>query len=724
MGAPAARTERVVTPAPAIVIDARTAAEKILYEQQCGEARCKCAISYRRGFGLTHCPLHEDHSPSFNITLKDQKLLVCCEAGCVQEDVVGLLRNAGLWPQQAHYGKQIVAEYDYRDAQGNLLYQAVRYIPKDFRQRRPKGNDWDWSLGDTERVLYRLPELLDGKNRIVFVVEGEKDVDRLYAEGFMATCNVGGAGKWRDEYSQYLKGRHVVILPDNDEPGRQHGLTVANSLKGIAKTIRWLELPGLDQKEDVSDWFADGGTADRLRDLATQAGEPPVPGKREKVFKREGMAYRLEPAEAPVVARISRIADKRDGTYGELHITRDDGRFLLRRQVNLLAATGSTLKGIIEDLNDAEVGVDVDWKRVLLDGFEEVLDAHRNGLVIEMVGGDIAPPKPLEWFCDGLLLRNKMNCWLAAAGTGKSTLAKVLCVAHAAGVPFMGRDVGKGLSLYLDWEDDKDDLNRVAYEFCKAMGIWPVPYVGWISMKGKRFRDNVEHLGQKIAETGTDLIVLDAIAAAGGAQSEHTSWEAIALELEQALGQLPPVTVLGLDHVTADEHKNAKTIVPVKARGAERKVEFYRNQWTLMRDSEKLKQGHHVVTWYHTKINAALPRPEFSVEIVHEPGRLTIHEQTMEASPEAVERLPIGKQNVLYVRHNPGATARDIAIAVRGSDERTKVVATQVELRREAGRGEVWQREGHWYPAGHPGNENIGHESESEEGARLPYPDA
>jgi putative DNA primase/helicase len=158
---------------------------------------------------------------------------------------------------------RIVATYDYRDEEGGLLYQVVRYEPgfdgepKTFRQRRPDGKGgWVNGLRDVRRVLYRLPELLAApRDRLVFVVEGEKDADRLHAEGLLATTNAMGAGKWRPEYAEALHARHVVILPDNDEPGRAHAQAVARSLADAAASLKVVELPGLPPKGDVSDWL-------------------------------------------------------------------------------------------------------------------------------------------------------------------------------------------------------------------------------------------------------------------------------------------------------------------------------------------------------------------------------------------------------------------------------------------------------------------------------------
>jgi putative DNA primase/helicase len=160
---------------------------------------------------------------------------------------------------------RIVAKYDYRDEQGVLLYQVCRMDPKDFRQRQPNGNGFRWGINGVRRVLYRLPELLARNTEAVFVCEGEKDTDRLSAGGLVATCNPMGAGKWRAEYSDSLRGRSTVILPHNDGPGWSHGAGVAAGLLRVDCQVRVVEVP---DGKDVSDWLAAGGTIEKLRTLA------------------------------------------------------------------------------------------------------------------------------------------------------------------------------------------------------------------------------------------------------------------------------------------------------------------------------------------------------------------------------------------------------------------------------------------------------------------------
>lgn len=243
------------------------------------------------GKAKCRCPVHDDRTASVVISQGDAGVLVHCHAGCALEDILGAkgLKPRDLYEQREH--GSIVATYDYRDEHGSLLYQVVRLDPKGFRQRRPDpAGGWNWKLSGVRRVLYRLPELLAAApGAPVFVVEGEKDADALIALGLTATTNAQGAGKFRQlakHACDVLAGRTVIVLPDNDDPGRAHARDVERALLGAA-TVRVLELPGLPPKGDVSDWLAAGGTREDLLALAAGAfaasapaasAAPPVPG--------------------------------------------------------------------------------------------------------------------------------------------------------------------------------------------------------------------------------------------------------------------------------------------------------------------------------------------------------------------------------------------------------------------------------------------------------------
>jgi len=212
------------------------------------------------------CPAHDDEQNSLSIGEGDGgKILLRCHAGCSFESIAPLVG----FTANHNKARRIVKIYDYRDRNGASLYQVVRYEPKSFAVRQPDGcGGYINNIKNVRRVLYRLPELLASRlDQSVLIVEGEKDADRLSALGFITTTNLGGASKWRKEYSEELRGRRVVIIPDNDEVGREHAKQVARFLVGIAASVKIVELPDLPPKGDVSDYLNAGNTPEALRDL-------------------------------------------------------------------------------------------------------------------------------------------------------------------------------------------------------------------------------------------------------------------------------------------------------------------------------------------------------------------------------------------------------------------------------------------------------------------------
>jgi putative DNA primase/helicase len=250
----------------------------------------------RNGNGWTAiCPAHADKSPSLSVKKEIGKTLVRCFAECPVEriceaigiEVKDLFDNSidfetnGLKPRQEMSERKVTATYDYTDEHGNLLFQTIRYEPKDFRQRRPDRNGgWIWNLKDTRFVLYRLPEVV--ASQLVYLVEGEKDVETIRAHALPATCNPMGAGKWRDEYSESLRGKTVVILRDNDQPGLIHAEKVASRIFEVAQEVVVVDLPNLPEKGDVSDYFQNGGTVDELIDLVARAESWKLPENKRK----------------------------------------------------------------------------------------------------------------------------------------------------------------------------------------------------------------------------------------------------------------------------------------------------------------------------------------------------------------------------------------------------------------------------------------------------------
>ena len=158
----------------------------------------------------------------------------------------------------------VVSEYIYKDSDGQAALRVLRYEPKDFRQQVWDGSSWNWK-GQKPKLLYHRPQLLAEPHRMVLLPQGEKDVDRLDSLGFLATCNPGGSGKWEDSYTETLRGHPVAILPDKDPPGHAHAVRVAQALFKAGCEVRVVELPGLTEKEDASDWLDAGHSKEELK---------------------------------------------------------------------------------------------------------------------------------------------------------------------------------------------------------------------------------------------------------------------------------------------------------------------------------------------------------------------------------------------------------------------------------------------------------------------------
>ena len=202
------------------------------------------------------CPAHEDSNPSLSLRDSDGQILAHCHAGCEQDAVVDALKALGLWPErEQHQARRIVRTYPYTDEHGELLYEVVRYEPKDFRPRYPDGcGGWIYRK-HPRQVLYHLCEVLE--NPIIFVCEGERDCETLRQHGFVATTNAGGArAPWLPQYTAALAGREVLIVPDNDPPGWRRASVIARALLGAAARIRVVDLP--KQVKDITEWFEAG----------------------------------------------------------------------------------------------------------------------------------------------------------------------------------------------------------------------------------------------------------------------------------------------------------------------------------------------------------------------------------------------------------------------------------------------------------------------------------
>jgi hypothetical protein len=334
------------------------------------------------------CPGHDDRRQSLSVSQGEKGILLKCFAGCETKDVLAKLglKERDLFPRDkepargsfsARRLRTPEAIYPYRNEQGRVLFEVLRFPGKNFRQRRPNPNrpgDYVDNLDGVSRVPYRLPELLQADpSAPVFIVEGEKDAGNLGRLGEVATTNPGGTGNSRlwetTPFREPLRDRDVVLLPDNDEPGRRHAERVARAIHGHARSVKVLSLPGVPAKGDVTDWIAAGGTREKLAALVTASSpwEPSAtsstteqPSENEEVTaqKKSQTQRLLELASAKI--ELFRTPTKepfgsvnRCGVQETWPVDSEEFRLLLRRmfyEEESASAARNTLADVVEDL--------------------------------------------------------------------------------------------------------------------------------------------------------------------------------------------------------------------------------------------------------------------------------------------------------------------------------------------------------------------------------------
>src|SRR6266446_3274215 len=309
----------------------------------------------RAGSGwLAYCPAHNDQNKrSLSVGIGDdgRTLLKCHAAGCPVEQITAAVSMtlADLAPPAANGSSTrasrakstIVSTYDYTDERGALLYQVCRLEPKDFRMRRPDRNGWTWDVKGVRRVVYRLPELAETDR--VYIVEGEKDADRLVNLGLRATTTPGGALNFREDYADQVRAAgvtEVIVLPDRDEAGDKYAAAVTRALLSRGLRVKMVQLPGLawqaNHGPDVSDWL-DGGHAITELTAAVDAGPwledaPEAPGPQLTMTAEDGAL--VWPDGAGV--SFARVVEGSRGVSAEVTITWE-GREIHFGSLNLLS---------------------------------------------------------------------------------------------------------------------------------------------------------------------------------------------------------------------------------------------------------------------------------------------------------------------------------------------------------------------------------------------------
>ena len=408
------------------------------------------------------CPCrNDDDNPSLSIAEeRDGKILVFCHrgGGCGAHEIVSSvgMTLADLMPptervtsMDSYVSRKdkpvpvvkpkkkekltLVAEYDYRDENGVLLFQKRRFVnengKKTFLQRSPDGSGgWINSIpDDVPRILYNLPDVLEAKKkrRSIWVVEGEKDADTLMAMGGVATTMPNGAGSWKQIHTDALAGATVDIIADNDETGKKHAAYVLSELKNAGCDVAaWIPPRG----KDITDFLTLGGeTEELIRFTPSAEDDVPLPEAPEFVDEEEG-----DEGDDDVDEESMSRTDIAVAKLKELLLRDDVSPTLILNRASLLISSANST-GISAD------GRLVNWQDFVA---ETDVDTY-------------------DWLIPGLLERRERVIVVAAEGVGKTMLARQVAITTAWGVqPFTFQRMTPIRTLTVDLENPEKIIRR------------------------------------------------------------------------------------------------------------------------------------------------------------------------------------------------------------------------------------------------------------------------
>lgn len=385
------------------------------------EARCPCR--------------NDDNNPSLSVALgQDDKVLATCHRGqgCSIVEIcqaVGL-KVTDLYPPRKEERKlSLVATYDYRNEKGELLFQKQRFVDqwgkKTFRQRRPdpaNPGKYIFSLDDTPKILYKLPEIIEAKknSEIIWLVEGEKDADNISKLGFCATTPPNGAGKWLDIHTRALEGAQIWIVADNDIVGRQHAITVEKILeKNGCTVVSWVPPNNF---KDVSELLGAGKSLDDLIELKNAE---PLSGEVE---------HEEEEEQTEAIIKATTPLDSLAEQLTKL-LTRVD----INETVRLSKA--SLLINSFGHEDQIDRGRLVNWSDFLLENASDEYD----------------------WVIPNVLERGERVIVVAAEGVGKTMLARQIAICSSFGIhPFTQSRMKPIRTLTIDLENPERIIRRTS----------------------------------------------------------------------------------------------------------------------------------------------------------------------------------------------------------------------------------------------------------------------
>ncbi len=608
------------------------------------------------------CPAHDDTRASLSFGDGTEGVVVKCHAGCELARIaqaVGVDVKALFYANGHGHGPTmratIAATYPYHAEDGRVLFEVVRLEPKSFYQRRPDGRGgWVNDIEGVRRVVYRLHELAEAER--VYLCEGEKDADRLVALGLRATTTPGGANAWRDGYADQIKAAGVmqlVALPDHDPAGAGYAAAAAASCLRRAMAVKVVNLPGLADHGDVSDWLDAGHTLAELTvlvDAAPWLEAPPAPVGPTVTLTAEDGALTWPDGAA---ISFARVVEGSRGVSAEVSVTWQ-GAELDYGALNLLATRSRD--GLVKKLERAVP--DVPWSAYLDLACRRMVARLREGEpVVEVLPRPRDPARVLLNVSAGpFFVAGEPTLLYADVGTGKGYLAMA-----GAGAMMTGEPIGPfhptrgGLRvLYLDWEASEPEIAGRLYGIGRGHDQ-PIPRgLFWYRKMTRPLADDAAAVRAMVARHAIDVLIVDSAGPAARA-SEPGDLDAVFRLFEMLRVQAATPWILG--HI-AKGSRDADRATPY---GSTFWRALARDLWEVRRSTEGDDPAVVTVVLRHDKRNFGPRLRECAVRFTFAPDdAVTVESTDLRDTPDLLRHGALPPR-IFDALRAEAATSKDLA---------------------------------------------------------------
>ncbi len=471
------------------------------------------------------CPTHPDGEKHGRRSLSlDLRYGLVCFAGCEFKALLEALRAGqhrnGYQPEPGPKAGTLTAVYEYRDEGGELIAEKCRIEHPDghktFRWRLP-GGEWEAGLGNLKLrdiPLYGAEVAAKAdKADPVWFVEGEKAQRAMALQGFLSVTHGGGAStKDVGTSLEVLRGRTVLLWPDNDPPGRAFMNVVAARLRSVAVSVRYVNCPiALPEKGDADDYFARGGTPEALKQTLVGKAGPVEPTT--ELLADDALVVTL-PSITGGALRFEFLDIETSGRRFDAELTirfdgpKDDS---YAERVNLLSSTQRTeLRRELDSL----YGKDHDWTRLLHTAFGLARNFYAR-LDRALDVSDAPQEGPDRFAVDPFLPMDAITIWFGDGGSAKTMLACALAEAFCLGHRFANADTPGLPVLFVDWEDTFATFARRI----RRLGGGPEMMLGkrliqYWPAKGIPLVNQIDAIKRKVETDGIGLVIYDSVALA------------------------------------------------------------------------------------------------------------------------------------------------------------------------------------------------------------------